>query len=277
MLRQLSDLKGSPLVEGVLSKVDELKPLHLSIVGGDPLVRYRELMELLPKLVARGIYVQLVTSAFRPIPIEWKDLPNFKLVVSIDGLPPEHDRRRSPATYERILKNIAGHTITVHSTITSQMLLRPSYLEELLRWWQERPEANQIWMSIFTPQRGSRDPEILSQSQRAFVVDELLRLRPLIPKLDMNPEAIRTFLTPPSSPAECVFSQVTETISADLTTRITPCQFGGDPDCAQCGCAASMGLHALAQRTVSGIGVRSLFTISNAVGKSVGRLKARAA
>jgi MoaA/NifB/PqqE/SkfB family radical SAM enzyme len=277
VLRQLSDYKGDQLVEKVLAKVDELKPLHLSIVGGDPLVRYRELMLLLPQLTVRGIYVQLVTSAFRSIPQEWAQLRNFKLVVSIDGLAPEHDRRRSPATYERILKNIAGHTITVHSTITSQMLQRPSYLAELLRYWQERPEASQIWMSIFTPQRGSHDAEILTHEQRAFVVDELLRLRELVPKLDMAPEMIRAFLEPPASPAECVFSQVTETISADLTTRITPCQFGGDPDCSQCGCAASMGLHALAQRTVTGIGVRHLFNISNAVGKSVSRLKARAA
>ncbi len=42
-LRDLNDRKGQALVDGVLEVVDRLKPLHLSIVGGDPLVRYREL------------------------------------------------------------------------------------------------------------------------------------------------------------------------------------------------------------------------------------------
>ena len=273
-LRQLSDEKGDQLIQRVLAIVDDLRPLHLSIVGGDPMVRYRELLVLLPELVKRGIYVQLVTSAFRQIPAEWKELENFKLVVSIDGLPAEHDKRRTPATYDRILKNVAGHQITVHCTVTTAMLQRPTYIEEFLNYWQQRPEANQIWISIFTPQVGSSDVEILSPAQRQYVVDELLRLRPQISKLDMNPSMIRGFLSPPSSPDECVFSQVTETISADLSTRIGPCQFGGTPDCSQCGCAASMGLHSLANHAVAGITLRKIFTISNAVGKSVRQLRA---
>jgi len=34
------------------------------------------------------------------------------VVVSIDGLRPEHDVRRTPATYDRILKNIADQNIS---------------------------------------------------------------------------------------------------------------------------------------------------------------------
>lgn len=273
-LRQLSDSRGDELVSRVLAIVDELKPLHLSIVGGDPLVRYRELMVLLPQLVARGIYVQLVTSAFRQIPGEWRELPSFKLVVSIDGLAAEHDKRRSPATYDRILKNVAGHQITVHCTITSQLLQRESYLEEFLSYWQRRSEAKQIWMSVFTPQVGSSDAEILSPEQRAFVVRELLRLRTTTSKLDMKPAMIEAFLSPPQSPDDCIFSRVTETISADLNTRITPCQFGGNPDCSQCGCAASMGLHSFAGRKVAGVTIRRLFNISTAAGNGLARRKA---
>jgi len=67
-LRQLSDHRGNDLVRGVLALVDRERPLHLSIVGGDPLVRCRELEVLLPQLAERGIFVQVVTSAFRPIP-----------------------------------------------------------------------------------------------------------------------------------------------------------------------------------------------------------------
>src|SRR6185312_11519567 len=50
------------------------------------------------------------------------------LHVSIDGLQPEHDVRRTPATYERILKHIIGHQIVVHCTVTRQQVTRPGYL-----------------------------------------------------------------------------------------------------------------------------------------------------
>src|SRR5690349_4986915 len=35
-LRELNDLKGQELIDGVLGVVDREKPLHLSLVGGDP-------------------------------------------------------------------------------------------------------------------------------------------------------------------------------------------------------------------------------------------------
>jgi organic radical activating enzyme len=71
-LRQLSDFRGEELVRRVLALADEYQPLHVSLVGGDPLVRYRELEEILPGLEARGIHTQVVTSAFRRIPPEWQ-------------------------------------------------------------------------------------------------------------------------------------------------------------------------------------------------------------
>ncbi|MGC2658575.1 MAG: radical SAM protein, partial [Bryobacteraceae bacterium] len=70
-LRQLNDRKGQELIDGVLEVVDRLRPLHLSIVGGDPLVRYRELESMVPLLLARGVHVQVVTSAFRELPPAW--------------------------------------------------------------------------------------------------------------------------------------------------------------------------------------------------------------
>src|SRR4029077_3583356 len=59
-LRGLRDRKGQELVDGVLEVVDGLRPLHLSLVGGDPLVRYRELETMVPLLLIRGIHVQIV-------------------------------------------------------------------------------------------------------------------------------------------------------------------------------------------------------------------------
>src|SRR5215467_15575731 len=81
VLRDLNDRKGQALVDGVLEVVDRLKPLHLSIVGGDPLVRYRELESMVSLLLARGVSVQIVTSAFRPIPSGWAVLRRLNVVV----------------------------------------------------------------------------------------------------------------------------------------------------------------------------------------------------
>jgi MoaA/NifB/PqqE/SkfB family radical SAM enzyme len=137
-LRQLHDLKGDALVEGVLDLVKRVRPMHVSIVGGEPLVRYRELEVLLPELARLGVEVQLVTSAVGPIPPGWSALANLHFVVSVDGLPPEHDVRRAPATYDRIVRHIAGHRITIHCTVTAPMARRPGYLADFVRLWADR-------------------------------------------------------------------------------------------------------------------------------------------
>ncbi len=138
-LRQLSDYKDDALVRNVLRVVDEHQPLHVSLVGGDPMVRYRELEAILPELERRGIHAQVVTSAFRPIPAHWANFKLLNVVVSVDGLQPEHDVRRAPATYERILKNLAEARVTIHCTITGQIADRPGYLEQFLQFWSEPP------------------------------------------------------------------------------------------------------------------------------------------
>lgn len=268
-LRQLSDFKGAELVQKILEIVNRERPLHISLVGGDPLVRYRELELLLPELDARGVHTQIVTSAFRVIPAEWKRFKRLNVVISIDGLQLEHDERRKPATYERILKNIADAKVTIHSTITANIASRPGYLEEFLRFWSARPQIVRVWFSLFTPQIGATDPEILTPDQRVFVVNELLRLRSSYPVLEMGEGLIREFLEPPKSPEECIFARTTHTISADLKTKITPCQFGGTPDCAQCGCIASMGLAAVGHyRALGPVTAGRLFYASDKIGRS---------
>jgi organic radical activating enzyme len=269
-LRSLSDFKGEELIARVLRLVDQYKPLHLSIVGGDPLVRYRELEVLLPQLVKRA-YIQVVTSAFRPIPSSWAKLPNLRLVVSVDGLQPEHDLRRKPATYERILRHIQGHHIAVHCTI-SAMVKRSDYLPEFVDFWSAHPAVEKIWMSIFTPQRGAANVECLAAAERRSVVEILLRTRHDQPKLDMPEGLIKELLSPPVSPERCIFAQTTSTLSADFTTRVEPCQFGGDPDCSRCGCIASMGLAAVGhQRLVGPITAGHIFWTSRAVGRYIQR------
>ncbi|HKF65284.1 MAG TPA: hypothetical protein VKB36_02110, partial [Vicinamibacterales bacterium] len=236
--------------------------------------RYRELNEILPALASRDIYVQLVTSAVREIPREWRGLPKLMIVVSIDGLQPEHDARRSPATYRRILRHIDGHEITVHCTVTRQQAVRAGYLEEFIQFWSARPEIVRIWMSLYTPQVGEVSDERLLPADRERVVSDLMALRLRYPKLMVNEETLAVFLEPPASPDECLFARVTTSISADLTTRITPCQFGGTPDCSNCGCLASAGLGAVARHKLLGfVPIGAIFDRSLRVGARVRQLQ----
>lgn len=273
-LREVRDFKGQELIDGVLALVDRHQPLHVSIVGGEPLVRYQELSTILPALAERGIHTQLVTSAVREIPAAWGSIPNLTIVVSIDGLQPEHDVRRTPATYERIQKHIVGHQIVVHCTVTRQQVNRPGYLEEFLAFWSAKPEARKIWISLYTPQLGEASEEILRPIDRQLVVGDLRALRLKFPKLQAPDALIDVYADPPQSPDECVFARVTTSVSADLTTRITPCQFGGAPDCSNCGCIASAGLAAVARHRILGvIPVGSLLTGSLTVGDYARRLR----
>lgn len=269
-LRQLSDFKGAELVRRTLDLVDRHRPLHVSIIGGEPLVRYRELDEILPEIARRGVYTQVVTSAVRPIPVAWGSIPRLKVVVSIDGLQPEHDARRAPATYARILKHIEGLPITVHCTVTRQQASREGYVREFVRSWSEVPAARQIWMSLYTPQVGELSDERLTPELRARVVADLMALRREFPKLDMPKGMIESYAEPPESPAACVFARTTTCLSADLSTKVTPCQLGGRPDCAECGCIASAALHAVGRhRLPGGVRVGAIFDASLWIGDRV--------
>jgi len=274
VLRELADYKGQELVSGVLDVVRRYKPIHLSIVGGEPLVRFRELDQLLPQLSAMGIHTQVVTSAVRPVPEAWATIPNVQVCVSIDGLAPEHDVRRAPATYERILKHIRGQHVTVHCTITRQQT-RPGYVTEFTEFWTAVPDVEQIWFSLYTPQKGEQSPEQLTPDDRQRVVKEIAGLHPHHPKLhDMIPPVIQGYLQPPQNPDECIFAKTTACLSADLKKAITPCQYGGDPDCTQCGCMASVGLSALGDYRLGGvIPLRTIFNGSFRVGAAARRLR----
>jgi len=268
-LRTLADYSGKELVDRVLDLVHRHDPVHLSIVGGEPLVRYRELEILLPLLGAMDVSVQLVTSAVRAIPRSWRDIPGLDVVVSIDGLQQEHDRRRAPATYDRILTNIEGHSITVHCTITRQMANRVGSFVAFLSFWSGREEIRQIWFSFFTPQVGSGDDEILSPAMKADALAELARLRPHYAKLCLPDRLISGYRSPPATPADCIFARTTACFSSDLKTAVSPCQLGGKPDCARCGCMASAGLKALGDVRLAGIlPLRAIYESSDRIGRA---------
>jgi MoaA/NifB/PqqE/SkfB family radical SAM enzyme len=275
-LRNLADLKGQALIDGVLDVVARHRPIHLSIVGGEPLVRFRELDVLLPRLADMGVHTQVVTSAVRPIPEAWATIRRLQICVSIDGLQPEHDVRRTPATYDRILKHIQGHQITVHCTVTRQQVQRDGYIERFIQQWSDNPNVRTIWMSLYTPQIGEQSDEMLRPEDRERVVRELLVLRERFPKIQMPKGLLNAYLHPPASPEDCIFAKTTDCVSADLQTTITPCQFGGNPDCGNCGCMASAALKAVGRHTLpGGIKVGSIFDASFKVGSFVRGVRER--
>jgi len=262
----------------VIGLIDEHRPLHVSIIGGEPLVRHKELSVILPMLAQRGVHAQVVTSAVTRVPIEWASIPNLSISVSIDGLQPEHDARRKPATYERIIENIQGHRVTVHCTITRQQVQRAGYLEDFVRQWSAMDTTRRIWISLYTPQVGEVSEEMLLPEDRATVVAELKRLHRIYPKLDLGDRTASAYAAPPQSPGDCIFARTTECVSADLTSRVVPCQFGGDPDCAQCGCMASAALTAAGRYRLAGVlPVDTLFAGSLAIGGIVRRGRRRRA
>jgi len=273
-LRGLADYKGDELVTRFMAMIDRHNPLHVSIVGGEPLVRYRELGQILPQLAERGVHTQVVTSAVRTVPPEWARLKRLQIVVSIDGLQPEHDVRRTPATYDRILKHIEGHQVTVHCTVTRQQVRRDGYLEEFLTYWQANPNTRLIWVSLYTPQVGELSTERLTKDDRARVIADIRRLMPKFSKLQMLEGMLKVYAEPPESPDECIFAQTTECYSSDLERRITPCQLGGKPDCNNCGCIATAGLETIGRHKLKGtIPVGKIFYAALKVGQTMERLR----
>ncbi len=273
-LRNLADKRGDDLVEGVIALVRKHKPLHVSLVGGEPLVRHRELSRILPVLSRMGVFTLVVTSAVIPIPAEWMSLRRVRVAVSVDGLPEHHDVRRKPATYDRILKNIAGREVNIHWTITRPMLSRNGYLEEYVAFWSARPEVNRIWVSAYTPQVGERSAEMLLPDDRRMIAAELPALTARYPKLVFSRGFADALLSPPKNPRDCLFAKMSANYSADLETQVEPCVFGGAPDCSQCGCAVSIGLHWIRGANVAGpIKVDHFVRTSTAIGNAVNRIR----
>ncbi|HTT25217.1 MAG TPA: radical SAM protein [Candidatus Sulfotelmatobacter sp.] len=273
-LRELSDFRGEALVHGVLELVRRHKPVHVSLVGGEPLVRHRELSSILPQLSAMGVFSMVVTSGVIVIPQDWMEISRLRVAVSVDGLPEHHDERRKPATYERILKNIAGRSINVHWVITRPMLSRTSYLEEYVAFWSERPEVDHIWVSLYSPQIGEESPERLSAADRERVAAELPELRKSHPKLLLPKGVAQAFVRPPESPERCLFSKMSLNFSADLKTHVEPCVFGGNPDCSQCGCSISSALHWIQGKRIAGpVKIGHMVRSSLAVGSAMRKLR----
>ncbi len=272
-LRSVTDYRGDELVRRILQLVDEHQPLQLSLVGGEPMIRHRELSKVLPELSRREIFTMVVTSAVIPIPKRWTDLPRVTVAVSVDGNPEDHDIRRKPATYERILKNIEGTKVNIHWTVVRSNVEQPGYMDRYLDFWNARPEVHNIWASIYTPQMGEDSAERLTQENRRQLATYFNSVKGRYEKLTMHKGLMDAFLHPPESPATCLFSKLSVNYTADLKTRVEPCVFGGTPNCAECGCSISLGTHWLGEYKLAGpLQAKHLLNASLAVGRNVNRL-----
>lgn len=273
-LREVSDFRGESLVNGVLGLVRRHRPVHVSLVGGEPMVRWKELSRILPALADMGVHTLVVTSGVIPVPKEWMTIPRLRIAISVDGLPEHHDVRRKPATYDRILRNIEQCTINVHWTITRPMLSRAGYAEEYVSFWSRRDQVNRIWASVYSPQVGEHTPEMLTKQDREILAEQLPKLRQRYPKFLINEGMGHAFLHPPQTPAQCLFSRMSTNYTADLDTRIEPCVLGGTPDCSQCGCAASVGLHCVKSVRVAGpLKIEHLVRASMAIGQVTAKIQ----
>ena len=109
-----------------------------------------------------------------------------------------------------------------------------------------------------------------------------LKVSPLLGQMLLNrgvssSEDAQAFLQPPQNPGDCVFAKMSANYSADLRSRVEPCVFGGTPDCSQCGCAISSGLHWIKQVSIAGpLKISHVANASVHVGLLANRLRKRA-
>jgi hypothetical protein len=147
-------------------------------------------------------------------------------------------------------------------------------MDRYLSFWNARPEVNRIWVSIYTPQVNEDSPERLTQENRLQLARFFNTVGEKYSKLSMHRGLMNAFLSPPDSPSSCLFSTLSVNYTADLRTRVEPCVFGGTPNCVECGCSISMGLHWLGEIAVARpLRARHLIRGSLAIGRTVNRVR----
>ena len=223
------------------------KPLHLSIVGGEPLVRFRELDVLLPKLTGDG-HPHAGRDERRAA--DSRELGGHaapagvrldrRVAARARCAPRAGDLRSHPEAHQ----GAAGHG-PLHDHAPADAARVPHRVHRVLG--EARRTCKRIWFSLYTPQKGEQSagdgcgPRIASAwSTRCSA---LYRARAEARATCDRPVVQRLPARRRRRPDECIFAKTTACLSSDLKRAITPCQYGGDPDCTQCGCLASVGLR----------------------------------
>ena len=275
-LRQVADYKGDELVTRFMELIDEHKPVHVSIIGGEPLVQVsRAGRDPAPARRSRdfraggdqrgaadpGGVGKAETAPDRRL--DRRSSTRARRATNAGDLRPDPEAHRRTPSHRPLHGHAPAGTARRLSRRVRQSVVA-------------KRDCQAIWTSLYTPQIGEVSEERLRPEDRQRVVASLMHLRPRYPKLRMPAGLIQVYANPPQTPQDCVFAQTTTCLSADFKRQITPCQFGGNPDCANCGCIASAGLGALGRhRLPGGVRVETLFKPSLRIGDGVRRLSAR--
>ena len=131
-----------------------------------PWFAIRELERLIPQIESRVRTRQIVTSAFREIPAVVDEVQEIEC-RGIDRWPATGTRcpprtshlRAHPEEHQADESNRSLHNYIANRGAARLSRCFPRFLGT-------QPEVSKVWFSIFTPQRGATNPEILTPSQR---------------------------------------------------------------------------------------------------------------
>ena len=161
-------------------------------------MRFRELNALLPILAERGIHTQVVTSAVRPIPLEWATLRRLQIACRSMACSPSTTSAasRRPTIASSSTSTGTGSPCTAPSP--GSRCSGDGYLEEFVRFWSENARRETIWISLYTPQVGEQSAERLDARRSRAVVATLPRLAIALPKMQMPQTLIDALADPPA-------------------------------------------------------------------------------
>ena len=242
-LRELADLKGEALVAGVLEarRAAQARSTCRSSAASRSCATASS-TSCCRSSPREGMHVQVVTSAVRPIPEAWAQHPaaadrgvDRRAARRARRAPRARHLRPHPEAHRRAPDHGAlhGHAaacaarrLPARSSCSSG---RPTRTRGRSGSASTRRRSARSRRSGCGPRiaRGwcgpARPARALSEAADAEGLDRGVR---------------RSRRRRPTSASS---RRTTHCVSSDLQRRITPCQFGGNPDCAQCGCIASAG------------------------------------
>ena len=218
VLRQLADFKGQELIDGVLDVVASSQAaasVDRRRRAARPVSRARR-----AAAAAHGAWACTRRSSRARcvrFPRAGRTCRSFRCASRSTGLQPEHDVRRAPATYDRILKHIKGQHVTVHCTITRQQT-RPGYVTEFTDFWAKLAGRQaHLVQPVHAAERRAVAGDAAARGSRSASSTRSRRCIAREPKLhDMRPSVVHGYLHPPQNPDECIFAKTTACLSADL-------------------------------------------------------------
>ena len=177
-LRGLADYKGDELVDRFMALDRSHRPLHVSIVGGEPLVALPR-ARIDPAAARRARHPHAARDERRaPDPD-----PNGPACAACRSWSRSTGCSRSTMSGARRRPTIASSSTSPGTRSPSTARSRVSRCDARATWrsscglWQANAHTRLIWISLYTPQKGEISAERLTAADRRRVIAELRRLR----------------------------------------------------------------------------------------------------